>query len=458
MGGFLYTLVILLVVLGILVFIHELGHYWAAKAFGVWVHRFAVGMGAPIKRLSFRRGETEWAIAWLPLGGYVKMASREEDPAAGVLEGGPENAVVPPDRVFEAKPIWQRMVIILAGVTLNLLFAWLVFVGLAFYHGDRYDPTTELASVNEALLPEEARSMAGVPAGTRFVSIDGRPVASWNDVRGFIGSGTSDTIHFVFDGIPEVRVPLHRDQLVERAYLADALRPRHHAVIGWVSPGTPAAEAGLEVGDSIVSVDGTPIRWFTDMTALIEPAAGRELTIRLVREGSEQVVLLTPEGQYAIAEDTTSAMVGRIGVAEEIPLVSEPYTFMGAIAAGNAATWDAAGQIVRTVRGLLTRRIASNQVGGPILIGQMAGQSARAGLDVLLAFMALISVNLAVVNLLPIPVLDGGAFLILLVEGIIRRPLPLKLREGIQMIGVLMVIALMVLAFSNDIRRLLGFA
>jgi regulator of sigma E protease len=151
-------------------------------------------------------------------------------------------------------------------------------------------------------------------------------------------------------------------------------------------------------------------------------------------------------------------MVGRIGVAEEIPLVSEPYTFMGAIAAGNAATWDAAGQIVRTVRGLLTRRIASNQVGGPILIGQMAGQSARAGLDVLLAFMALISVNLAVVNLLPIPVLDGGAFLILLVEGIIRRPLPLKLREGIQMIGVLMVIALMVLAFSNDIRRLLGFA
>jgi regulator of sigma E protease len=145
-------------------------------------------------------------------------------------------------------------------------------------------------------------------------------------------------------------------------------------------------------------------------------------------------------------------------VTDKAPIVSERYTFMGAIAAGNAATWNAAGQIVRTVRGLITRRIASNQVGGPILIGQMAGQSARAGLDVLLAFMALISVNLAVVNLLPIPVLDGGAFLILAIEGIIRRPLPLKLREGIQVIGVVMVIALMVLAFSNDIRRLLGFA
>ena len=134
MGGVAYTVAILLVVLGVLVFVHELGHYWAAKAFGVWVHRFAVGIGAPIKALSFRRGETEWAIAWLPLGGYVKMASREEDPSSGVLEGGAENAVVPPDRMFEAKPVWQRMVIILAGVTLNLVFAWvynLVLVSLA---------------------------------------------------------------------------------------------------------------------------------------------------------------------------------------------------------------------------------------------------------------------------------------------------------------------------------------
>ena len=457
MGGVLFTVVILLVVLGILVFIHELGHYWAAKAFGVWVHRFAVGMGPPVKRLSFRRGETEWAIAWLPLGGYVKMASREEDPAAGVLEGGPENAVVPPDRVFEAKPIWQRMVIILAGVTLNLLFAWLVFVGLALKNGHQYDPTTTLGRVDVIRLPAEARALASVPEGSRIVSIDGRPVTSWTDVRSFIGSGTSDTISIAFDGAPQVLVPLHRDQLVERAVTADALRPQHNAVIGLVYPNTPASEAGLEPGDSIVSVDGTPIRWFTDMTALIEPAADREVTIRLVRDGQEQTVRLTPRGEFAVPDDSTSARVGRMGVTDHTPVVSERYSLAGAIGAGTEATWTSAGTIFRTVRGLFTRRIDTSQVGGPILIGQMAAQSARAGFDVLLGFMALISVNLAVVNLLPIPVLDGGAFLILVVEGIIRRPLPLKLREGIQMLGVLMVIALMVLAFSNDIRRLLGF-
>lgn len=457
MGGVLYTVIVLLVVLGILVFIHELGHYWAAKAFGVWVHRFAVGMGPPVRRLSFRRGETEWAIAWLPLGGYVKMASREEDPAAGVLEGGPENAVVPPDRVFEAKPIWQRMVIILAGVALNLLFAWLVFVGLAFKNGRQFDPTTALGRVDTVVLPEVSSALATVPEGTRIVSIDGRPVTSWSDVRNFVGSGIADTITFVFDGAPEVKVPLHRDQLVERAYTAEALRPLHAAVIGIVYPGTAAAEAGLEPGDSIVSVDGSPVRWWTDMTAAIEPAANRPVSIELVRAGARQVVEVTPRGEFAVPDDSTSAWVGKLGVTDNPPIVSERYTFMGAIAAGNTATWSSAGTIFRTVRGLLTRRIASNQVGGPILIGQMAAQSARAGFDVLLGFMALISVNLAVVNLLPIPVLDGGAFLILLVEGIIRRPLPLKLREGIQMIGVLMVIALMVLAFSNDIRRLLGF-
>lgn len=456
MGSTLFTIFVLLVVLGILVFIHELGHYWAAKAFGVWVHRFAVGMGPPVKRLSFRRGETEWAIAWLPLGGYVKMASREEDPASGVLEGGAENAIVPPDRVFEAKPIWQRMIIILAGVTLNLLFAWIVFVGLALYHGHRFDPTTTLGRVSTVSLPDAARAFADVPNGTRIVTIDGRPVESWTDVQRFVSSGRADTITFVFDGAPEVKVPLHRDQLVERSYLAEALMPQHNAVIGGVVENSAAAEAGLQPNDSIISVDGVPVRWWTDMTAIIEPAAERTVAMELVRDGERQVVQVTPRGTFAVPDDSTSARVGRLGIFEKTPIVSERYTFMGAIAAGNAATWEAAGGFVRTVRGLLTRRIASNQVGGPILIGQMAGQAARAGFDVLLGFMALISVNLAVVNLLPIPVLDGGAFLILVVEGIIRRPLPLKLREGIQMIGVLMVVALMVLAFSNDIRRLLG--
>lgn len=456
MGGFLYTVVILLLVLGILVFIHELGHYWAAKMFGVWVHRFAVGIGPPIKRLSFRRGETEWAIAWLPIGGYVKMASREEDPSSGVLEGGAENAVVPPDRMFEAKPVWQRMIIILAGVTLNMVFAWAVYTGLALKNGNRYDPTTTVGAVLADRLPEEARALATLPTGSRFVAINDEPVESWNDVVRAITGGDADSIGFAFDGHASITVPLHRDQLVERAQLASAIAPLHPAVIGVVVPGAPAEGAGLEVGDSLVAVDGETVGQWADAVRLIEAAPGRPITLEVIRDGVRLTLPVTPRAELAVSGDSASGTVGKIGAGVETPFVSEPYSLGGAIGAGAQATWVAAGTIIRTVRGLLTRRIASSEVGGPILIGQLAAESAQAGVGVLLAFMALISVNLAVVNLLPIPVLDGGAFLILAVEGVIRRPLPVKLREAVQMLGLILIVALMVLAFSNDIRRLLG--
>lgn len=456
MSNLLFTVVVLLVVLGFLIFIHELGHYWAAKAFGVWVHRFAVGMGSPVKRLSFQRGETEWAIAWLPLGGYVKMASREEDPAAGVLEGGAENAVVPPDRVFEAKPVWQRMVIILAGVTVNLVFAWLVFVGLALKNGREYDPETRLGRVVTAALPEAAAPMSGAPIGVAIESIDGRPVESWNDVGEFLTHGPRDEIVIEFANGDDIRIGLHRDQLVERAELAQALMPLHAAVIGSIVEGSAADEAGMVVGDSVIAVDGEPVVWWSDFTARIEPAGGQQLTVSVVRDGSERELAVTPRSERRIPGDSTSELIGRLGVLQHQPTVHEPYSFGGAIAAGNNATWSAAGLIFRTLRGLVTRRVDSSQVGGPILIGQMAARSAQLGIEPLLAFMALISVNLAVVNLLPIPVLDGGAFLILAVEAIIRRPLPTRIREGMQIVGLLLVVALMVLAFSNDIRRLLG--
>lgn len=456
MVSVLYTIAVLLVVLGFLIFIHELGHYWAAKAFGVWVHRFAVGMGSPVKRLSFQRGETEWAVAWLPLGGYVKMASREEDPAAGVLEGGAENAVVPPDRVFEAKPVWQRMIIILAGVTVNLIFAWLVFVGLAMKNGRQYDPETRLGRVVVAALPEGAEAVADAPIGVRITAIDGREVESWNDVGQYLTQGPRDTIVMAFEDGSQILVPLHRDQLVERAELSQALLPQHAAVIGGVVSESAADEAGLAVGDSVVAVDGEPLIWWSDFTARIEPAGGREVVLSVIRDGQPMELAVSPTLEHRIPDDTTSGMIGRLGVVQHQPTVHESYSIGGAIAAGNEATWSSAGLIFRTLRGLVTRRVDTSQVGGPIMIGQMAARSAQLGIEPLLAFMALISVNLAVVNLLPIPVLDGGAFLILAVEAIIRRPLPVKLREGMQLVGLLLVVALMVLAFSNDIRRLLG--
>ena len=456
MSNFLFTVAILAIVLGVLVFVHELGHFLAAKMFGVWVHRFAIGIGKPIPWLKFHSGETEWAVAWLPLGGYVKMASREEDPASSVLEGH-SAADVPPGRVFEAKPTWQRMVIILAGVTLNALFAWMIFTGLAWKNGRHFNPTTTIGHVNARRLPPEAAALAALPDGTRIVSINGHPVHAWDDVIEQITASSENSIDLTFADHAPVSIPLHRDALLERAQLAtEALEPLQSAVIGSLAVGYPAARAGLAVGDSIVAVDSIPVAMWSDAVEQIKGAAGRQIALTVLRKGSPLTVELTPRAEREVPGDTTSAMVGRIGLTARSDYQVEPLGFVGGLTAGFQATVDAAGTIFRTIRGLFSRNVSIDNVGGPILIGQMAAQQARAGLDNLLAFMAIISINLAVVNLLPIPVLDGGAFLILLVEGIIRRSLPSRLREAVSLVGLALVVLLMVVAFKNDIMRLLS--
>ena len=168
----LTTLLSLIVVLGVLVFVHEAGHFIAAKWAGIYVHRFSLGLGSPIPWLTFRRGETEYSISWLPLGGYVKMASREEEVTSSALEGGAAEAPVPPDRVFEAKPVWKRMVVILAGVTMNALFAWLLFTFLAAKNGRQIDPTTTVGRVVDELVPPEAEAFKTIRPGTRAPTVN----------------------------------------------------------------------------------------------------------------------------------------------------------------------------------------------------------------------------------------------------------------------------------------------
>jgi len=455
-GNVAFTVVILALVLGVLVFVHEFGHYLAAKAFGVWVHRFAIGIGKPIERLSFRRGETEWAVAWLPLGGYVKMASREEAPSSAVLEGGESNVVVPPDRVFEAKPVWQRMVIILAGITLNLVFALLIFTGLAWKNGRRFDPTTTVGYVVQSLLPPGTEAIGTIQPGSRITAVDGHAVTSWDDIAQRISTGDRDSITLTFADQPAIVVPIRRDALTERTDLASALEPREAPIVGSIEVGYPASGAGLAVGDSMVAVNGQPVRWWDDAVALIRPAAGREVAIDVMRDGARRTVTVIPREEHEVPDRTSTPMIGRIGIGPKYRVETEPLGPIGALKAGAAASASSAGLIFRTIRGLANGSVAMKAVGGPILIGQMAANEARQGLDNLLAFVALISVNLAVVNLLPIPVLDGGAFLLLAVEGVIRRPIPMRLREAFSMLGLAIVVLLMVIAFRNDIWRLFG--
>jgi regulator of sigma E protease len=452
----LTTVLSLIVVLGVLVFVHEAGHFVAAKWAGIYVHRFSLGLGAPIRWLTFRRGETEYSISWLPLGGYVKMASREEDIGSSQLEGGRPEAQVPPDRMFEAKPVWKRMVVILAGVTMNALFAWLVFTFLAAKNGRQIDPVTTVGRVVAELVPPEAEAFKRITPGQRIVSVNGKPVASWDEIAQGIANTPEPEIRLKMADGSVVTAAIHQDALEQRLKASQALQPFRSPVVGQVVPGRPAARAGILPGDTIKSVAGRPVTQWYDLLELLQKSRGQPIAVEVARGGRRMTYEITPYVDSVAGPNGKPQAIGRIGVALAGDFRSEPLSLGEAVVEGWHGTVGASTQIVRTVRGLFSGRISKREVGGPILIGQLAGESARMGLDAFLAFMALISINLAVLNLLPVPVLDGGQFLFLLAEAVVRRPLPIKLRERLTMVGLVLIVLLMGLAFSNDIRRIFG--
>jgi regulator of sigma E protease len=450
------TLVSLIVVLGVLVFVHEAGHFVAAKWAGIYVHRFSLGLGSPVRWLTFQRGETEYSISWLPLGGYVKMASREEDIGSSALEGGKPPVVVPADRMFEAKPIWKRVIVILAGVTMNALFAWFLFSFLAAKNGRQIDPVTTVGRVVEELVPAEAEAFKAIRPGTRIVAVNGHPVTSWDEIQQGIANTPEEEIRLELGDGSVVSATIHQDALEQRLKASQALQPYRAPIVGQILPGRPAARAGIEMGDTIVAVNGRTVDQWYDLLELLQRSAGQDLSIELARGGRHLTVGLRPYVDSIPGPDGRPQAIGRIGVAVGTDYRSEPLGPGQAVVEGWHATVAASTQIVRTVRGLFSGRISKRELGGPILIGQLAGESARLGLDAFLGFMALISINLAVLNLLPVPVLDGGQFLFLMAEAVTRRPLPLKLRERLTMVGLVLIVLLMGLAFSNDIRRLFG--
>jgi regulator of sigma E protease len=455
MTSVLVNVLALVVVLGVLVFVHELGHFVAAKAAGIYVHRFSLGMGTPIKALTTRRGETEYAVSWLPLGGYVKMASREEDPASAALEGGAASAAVPPGRVFEAKPVWVRMIVILAGVTMNTLFAWLVFSGLNYANGLTVYPVTTIARVVPGRLPAGAGDLARLAPGDRIVRVAGRPVAAWEDIQEAFIETSSDSFTVELEGRAPVMLRLHRDGLEARLRAAQAIEPHIAPVIGQVVAGGPGARAGVRVGDTLLAVNGTAVREWREVVDLIEGQPDRDLRLRVGRAGG-RAELSAHTLVDVVTDSAGERRVGKLRLGPGFPERHIPLSLGQALATGGRQTVTVSTQIVRVVRGMFSGRVSTREVGGPIAIGVAAGQSAQLGVTAFLAFMATISVNLAVINLLPIPVLDGGQFLFLAGEAVLRRPLSAKLRERLTLVGLVLIVLLTVLAFSNDIRRLLG--
>lgn len=450
----LVTILSTLVVLSVLILVHEFGHFFAAKSVDIEVTRFSLGMGPRVA--GFRAGETEFVLSALPVGGYVSMAGMEDDETA-VLEGGHDAGPRQPSpRDFDAKPLWARAWVVSAGVIMNLLFAWLVYAGLGVAYGERIVRTDRIAVVSPDRLPEGATELARVANGSRVVAVGERAVANWTEVEQALLRAAPGAVSVRFAGGETVALDLPASDSARFA-LVGALQPLLPPVVAGVQAGSPAARAGLQTGDRIVSVAGERVGSFQDVVRLVRPRAGVSLPV-VARRGDEQLaVSLTPAAGLDTLPGGRIVRVGQIGVLYPRPAVDHRRLGVGAaIARGAELTWDNTTLIFRFLGRLFSGGESPRSVGSILTVGQISGQTARLGAEPFLAFLALFSVNLAVLNLLPIPVLDGGHLLFMAIEAVRGRPLSVEQRMRLSQAGLFVVIGIMLWAMTNDVLRVFG--
>jgi regulator of sigma E protease len=455
-----------IVVLGVLIFVHELGHFLTAKWVDIEVPRFSIGFGPKV--LGFRRGETEYVLSLLPLGGYVKMAGMEEMES---MEGGPtpsreqqqanpqaqESPRQPGPRDFESKSLPARALVISAGVMMNFAFAFFAFAFVGMIWGMPANPPSVVGGVSEENLPEGTEALAHLPRGTRITSVGGNRVNDFTDLRLQLSAAPAGPVEIGLADAPSVRIQVPAADSL-RTQLVVAIEPVFDGEprFAQIADGGPADVAGLERGDLVVSAAGNPVTTWQDFVAAIEATAGRPVPLTVDRDGTRLELSVTPRAD-TLPDGTT---YGRIGVsgpsAQRMFAPRERQGVLQAVAFGAEETWRWTRLTVEFLGRFVTGRESMRNVGGPIMIGQISGEAAQQGPDAFISFMALLSINLAVLNLLPIPVLDGGHLVFLAIEGVRGRALSLQQRIRLTQVGMVLILGLMVLAFGNDILRLFG--
>jgi regulator of sigma E protease len=450
------TVLWFLLALGVLITVHEAGHFLVAKRLGVKVLRFSVGFGRPLWARRYGADRTEYVVAALPLGGYVKMLDEREGP-------------VPPaerPRAFNRQRLGVRTAVVAAGPIANLLFAaiayWLMFlVGV-----------TGLRPLVGEVSPGSAAERAGLSAGDEVVSVGERPTPTWEAViREVIGTALErDAVDLEVEspGGYRHRVSLDLSSLpveeLARGGLFDRLgaqpaRPQLPPVVGQVEAGGAAARGGLQAGDRILLADGKPMPDWRTWVELVRESGGREITLEVERGGARELLRLRPDRVSGDAGEKIGRIGAAVAMSEETVAdfyATERYGPATALQRGVLRTWEVSGLTVRMLWKMLTLEVSLENLSGPISIAQYAGHSARGGLSRFLEFLGVVSVSLAVLNLLPVPLLDGGHLMYYLIELIKGRPLSEEAQLAGQRLGLAILIGLMGLAFVNDLARLLG--
>jgi regulator of sigma E protease len=452
----LQTLLAFLVVIGVLIVIHELGHYWVARWCGVKVLRFSVGIGKVVWSRRIGPDQTEWALSMLPFGGYVKMLDARDQDLAGL----PESDLT---REFTRQTVWRRMAIVAAGPIANFLLAIAIFAGL-FMHGIP-EPVPKLRAAAASTVAYQA----GLRGGELITAINGEPIRIWSDLRWKLLQAALEKTPVRMDVqrpnplqpggtlIDSVSLPL--DSITTKDMESDFLQKlgldlaRPQAKLGRVVPDGPAMRAGLHEGDTVTAIDGEPLSDGLRFLEVVRNAPGKPLSMTVLRAGVTSTIVVTP-----VATQQGDKAVGRIQV--EVPLAPEMTVAsdapLEALVKGVRKTWDTSVLTLKMVGKMIVGEVSLKNITGPITIADYAGQTARIGMVSYLSFIALISISLGVMNLLPIPVLDGGLLLYYSLEVLTGRPVPARFGDIAQRAGVGILMTLMVVAVFNDIVRLIS--
>lgn len=449
----LHTIVAFVVALGILIVVHEYGHYLAARLCNIKVLRFSVGFGKPLATWRRGRDGTEWTLAAVPFGGYVKMLDERE--------GHVEPAELP--RAFNRQSVWKRFLVVAAGPTFNFVFAIFVYAAL-YMHG--------LPEVRPIIAQPAAGTLAagaGFHDGDTLTAIDGQRIRTWGEVRWRVLEAALQHQILSVETISERRqisvLTLDLRKVADREVEGDLLarlglqlyRPKLEPVLGKLMAGSPAEQAGLEQGDRVERVDDQPISTWEELVHAVRARPERTLRFEVVRDGATLSLKVRPE-----AVEVDGKKIGRIGAAPHIPashadrmLIRVHYEPVQALLKGVQKTYDIAVFSLQMIGKMLLGQVSWRHLSGPVTIADFAGQSAQLGWIPYVNFLALISISLGVLNLLPIPLLDGGHLMYYTLEIIKGSPVSERAMELGQRVGLTLLLVMMAFAFYNDLNRLL---
>jgi len=448
-----FSVAAFIVALGLLIAIHEFGHYWVARRVGVKVLRFSIGMGKSLWTRVSKVDGTEFTIAAIPLGGYVKMLDERVD------------EVAPGERhmAFNQKPLWARAAVVIAGPLANFILAigayWLVMmIGIS-----------GIAPLLGPVAPDSPAEVSGFQPEDRLISVNGTATPSWSDARlALLDVGLNPTepalieVETVSGSLTTRELSLANISILKDG--GDPLSgmgfsnwyPEIDPIVGTVVPDGAASKAGLLPGDRIISIDARPVTSWVDFVKAVQPSANKELALIVDRNGEQMAVTVTPA-----AVDVNGTTIGRVGVTEtqsaalfDKARITVQYPFGTAFVKALQRTWDMTTLTLRMLGKLVTGQASLDNISGPISIAQYAGQSASIGIDHYINFIAMISISLAVLNLLPIPMLDGGHLVYFAVEAVTGKPVSERVQMFGQQIGLVLLGGMMFLAFYNDIWRL----